>query len=133
MGAGMSKGLDSEGEAPRRSDHFRRMGVVELRPPENNSSRYSGRLRSFKAAAQDVNQRLDRKFDEEKRLGDEIVSAAHGGIGPAFEIVQAGDKNDGRLFVCAGSMRSFAHSSKPFMPGMSTSRKIRSNGPSVSI
>ena len=42
---------------------------------------------------------LDGEFDEEKRLGDEVVAAAHGGVGAALEISEAGDEDDRGLFV----------------------------------
>src|SRR5450756_592238 len=61
----------------------------------------------FKAAAHDVHERFDGEFDEQKGLGDEIVSAAHGGTGAALEIVQAGDEDDGRFGV-AGQRAEFA-------------------------
>ena len=58
-----------------------------------------GGFSSVEFAAEDVEECFDGQFHEEERFGDEIVAAAHGGIGAAFEVVEAGDKDDGRFFV----------------------------------
>ena len=50
-------------------------------------------------AAEDVEKGFDGKFHEEERFGDEIVAAAHSRIGAAFEVIEAGDKHNGRFFV----------------------------------
>src|SRR5580693_9067734 len=51
------------------------------------------------AAAHEIDEGLDGEFHEEEGLGDEIVAAAHGGIGAAFEIGKTGDENNGGGFV----------------------------------
>ena len=51
------------------------------------------------AGAQDVQEGFHGQFDKEKRLGDEIVAAAHGGAGAAFETGESGDEDNGSFFV----------------------------------
>src|SRR5471030_366962 len=50
-------------------------------------------------SAQNMDQSFNRQLDEEKRLGDEIVAAGHGGTGAVVEVAQAGDEHYGRLLV----------------------------------
>src|ERR1039457_3002808 len=72
--------------------------------PENQEvgSRKPDDYRSFgrlKFAAQDVDEGLDGEFDEEKRLGDEIVAASHHGFDAVVKVVEAGDKDNGGFLV----------------------------------
>src|SRR5579884_473890 len=62
-------------------------------------SRWSGWSRFGESSAQDVHHRLDGEFHEEKRLGNQIVSAAHGGVGAAFKIGEPGDEHHGSSFI----------------------------------
>ena len=51
-------------------------------------------------AAHEIDEGLDGGVSmKRKGLGDEIVAAAHGGVGAAFEISEAGDEDDGGGFV----------------------------------
>jgi len=50
-------------------------------------------------AAEDVDEGLDSEFDGEKRFGDKIVAADHGRFGAVIQVVEVGDKDDGRGFV----------------------------------
>src|SRR3954470_17314296 len=59
----------------------------------------SNLLRGIQASAEEVHQRFYGEFHKQERLGDEIVAAAHGRIGAAFEVVEAGNKDNRSLFV----------------------------------
>src|ERR1019366_5918967 len=61
-----------------------------------DDSRSFGRV---KFAAQDVDECLDGEFDEDKRLGDEVVATSHHGFGAVVEVVEAGDKDNGGFLV----------------------------------
>ena len=74
-------------------------GVVELSRKLPSGGRRVKGVVGDEAATQDVDERFDGEFDEEEGFGDEIVAAAHGGVGPAFEIGKAGDENNGSLLV----------------------------------
>src|SRR5258706_9111830 len=66
-------------------------------PPQKGQGTRSRRGLLFRGgpSAQDINQRLDRQFNEQERFGNQVVAPADGGVGAALEIRQAGDENDG--------------------------------------
>ena len=42
---------------------------------------------------------LDGEFDEEKRLGNEVVAAGHHGTGAVVEVAEGGNENDRSFLV----------------------------------
>src|ERR1035438_4618249 len=56
-------------------------------------------LNRLQLPAQNMDEGLDGEFDEEKRFGDEIIAAGHGGAGAVVEVAQSGDEDDGGLFM----------------------------------